>query len=149
VADGHNNAGTGACSGARGSGVGVVGRRAGRPLLSLGQVIKTGMNRGPCCGAGWTRPEGISEFTMPKYFQDELLEQHLRTHLGDLDPAAMAFLRSRLEWVEIAAGETLMAQGDPTDSMYISISGRLRSYVKDDNGNTWSARWRGGRSSAR
>ena len=71
---------------------------------------------------------------MPKYFQDELLEQHLRTYLGDLDPATMTFLRSRLEWVEIAAGETLMAQGDPGDSMYISISGRLRAYVKDDGG---------------
>lgn len=71
---------------------------------------------------------------MPKYFQDDALEQHLRKHLGDLDPAALAYLRDRLEWVEIAAGQTLMAQGDPGDSLYISVSGRLRAYVKDDNG---------------
>lgn len=71
---------------------------------------------------------------MPQYFQDELLVQHLRTFLGELDPAALQLLRERLEWVEISAGETLMRQGEPGDAMYISISGRLRAYVTDEDG---------------
>jgi NTE family protein len=66
--------------------------------------------------------------------QNELLAQHLRTLLGEIDPAAMGMLNRHLEWVEIAAGETLMQQGDFGDSMYLSISGRLRAYVVDDDG---------------
>ena len=71
---------------------------------------------------------------MALYYQDELLTQNLRTLLGDIDPAAIELLRQRMEWVEIAAGETLMAQGGVGDSMYLSISGRLRAYVVDDDG---------------
>jgi NTE family protein len=71
---------------------------------------------------------------MPQYFQDDLLAQHLRAYLGELEPTAMALLRDRLQWVELAAGATLMTQGEPGDSMYISVSGRLRAYVRDDDG---------------
>ena len=66
--------------------------------------------------------------------QDALLTQHLRAYLGDIEPAALALLRQRLTWVEIAGGQTLMAQGEPGDSMYLSISGRLRAYVNDEEG---------------
>ena len=65
---------------------------------------------------------------------DTLLTQHLRSFLGDIEPAAMALLRERLTWVEIAGGQTLMEQGAPGDSMYLSISGRLRAYVRDEEG---------------
>lgn len=67
-------------------------------------------------------------------YQDELLTQHLRIIFGAIDSAALALLRRHLEWVEIAAGETLMTQGEAGDSMYLSISGRLRAYVVDDDG---------------
>lgn len=71
---------------------------------------------------------------MRQNFQDELLERYLRVFLGDIDPAAMTLLRRHLDWVEIAAGETLMRQGDAGDSMYLSISGRLRVYLEDEDG---------------
>ena len=48
---------------------------------------------------------------------DTLLTQHLRSFLGDIEPAAMALLRERLTWVEIAGGQTMMEQGAPGDSM--------------------------------
>lgn len=70
----------------------------------------------------------------PSQFQDQLLERHLGALLGGLEPDALALLRSELQWVEIAAGDTLMAQGDPGDSMYLSISGRLRAYIRDEDG---------------
>jgi len=66
--------------------------------------------------------------------QDALLTQHLRAYLGEIEPAALALLRQRLTWVEIAGGQVLMAQGEPGDSMYLSISGRLRAYVNDEEG---------------
>ena len=65
---------------------------------------------------------------------DALLTQHLHTFLGDIEPAALALRRQRLSWVEIAGGQTLMEQGAPGDSMYLSISGRLRAYVRDEDG---------------
>jgi len=65
---------------------------------------------------------------------DELLTQHLQNFLGTIEPAAMDLLRERLTWVEVAGGQTLMEQGAAGDSMYLSISGRLRAYVADDEG---------------
>lgn len=71
---------------------------------------------------------------------DELLEQHLRAHLGALDDATLALLRQHLQWVEIGAGQTLMTQGEAGDSMFLSISGRLRAYVRDDDGSERAVR---------
>lgn len=73
-------------------------------------------------------------------YQDELLVRHLTSFLGDTDPAAIEVLRSQLEWIEIGSGETLMEQGDPGDSMYLAISGRLRAYIRDENGDQRAVR---------
>jgi NTE family protein len=66
--------------------------------------------------------------------QDALLTPHLRPFLGDIEPAALALLRERLTWVEVAGGHPLMEQGEPGDSLSISISGRLRAYKRDEEG---------------
>ena len=71
---------------------------------------------------------------MQPHLQDGLLDHHLRAFLGPVDDAALHSLREQLQWVEVAAGQTLMAQGEPGDAMYLSISGRLRAYVRDDDG---------------
>ena len=68
------------------------------------------------------------------HLQDRVLDAHLTTLLGSLDAAALTMLRSELQWVELDAGDTLMSQGEAGDSMYLSISGRLRAYVRDDEG---------------
>ena len=80
---------------------------------------------------GWKLTEPTD--AVPQH-HDALLTQHLQTFLGDIEPAALALLRERLTWVEVAGGQTLMEQGEPGDSMYLSISGRLRAYVKDEEG---------------
>nr|MCU0764262.1 cyclic nucleotide-binding domain-containing protein [Hydrogenophaga sp.] len=64
----------------------------------------------------------------PTSRQDELLIRLLRNYLGPMDEAALAV------WVEVPAGEVLMTQGEPGDAMYISISGRLRAYARDAQG---------------
>jgi len=69
----------------------------------------------------------------PRY-HDLVLDRLLATTFGELDAAATALLREHLGWVEIAGGQTLMEQGEPGDSMYLSVSGRLRAYVRDDDG---------------
>ena len=71
---------------------------------------------------------------MSPLHQNELLEQHLRAFLGDIDAEAMALLRQHLEWIAVAAGQALVVQGEAGDSMYLSISGRLKAYIVDDAG---------------
>ena len=66
--------------------------------------------------------------------QEELLDRLLQGCFGDLAPPERALLREQLEWVELAGGQTLMQQGDSADSMYISVSGRLRAFVRDELG---------------
>lgn len=64
---------------------------------------------------------------------DRLLTQLLRAYFGDLEADALALLRTHLRWVELAGGQTLMQQGEPGDSMYLMVSGRLRAYVQQDD----------------
>lgn len=67
-------------------------------------------------------------------FQDELLSQLLRSSFGEAEPEVLDQLRQRLQWCEAAGGETLMRQGEPGDSMYLVVSGRLRAYIREDDG---------------
>jgi NTE family protein len=63
-----------------------------------------------------------------------LLDRYLSALLGELEPDARALLHSCVEWVELPGGATLMRQGEPGDSMYLTISGRLRAYVREEDG---------------
>jgi NTE family protein len=75
----------------------------------------------------------ISASRRPRH-QDELLGQHLRALFGAVDAATVERLRQRLDWLEISGGGTLMTEGEPGDAMYWTISGRLRAYVRADDG---------------
>jgi NTE family protein len=70
--------------------------------------------------------------TTPHQHQEALLDKSLAELFGELEPAARALLREQLQWVHVPGGQVLMHQGDPGDSMYIAISGRLRAYVRDE-----------------
>jgi NTE family protein len=63
-----------------------------------------------------------------------LLIEQLHALFPDIGDATHAFLLQHLQWVEIAAGETLIRQGETGDSAYLTISGRLRVYVADEDG---------------
>lgn len=66
----------------------------------------------------------------PRY-QEELLRQQLSRFLGILDAETINEVARRLYWVACAGGETLMSQGDPGDSLYMVLSGRVRVYVNN------------------
>lgn len=76
--------------------------------------------------------EPASAVTPPHH--DDLLQQYLRSFLGELEPAALALLREKLQWQEVRGGEVLMEQGAPGDAMYLVVSGRLRAHVRQDDG---------------
>lgn len=67
-------------------------------------------------------------------FHEQLLQDLLVQAFGALDASSLALLREQLRWVEVAAGQTLMAQGEPGDALYLSVSGRLRAYVAGEDG---------------
>lgn len=70
----------------------------------------------------------------PPPYLDTLLTQHLHTALPGLEPAAQALLRAHLRWVEVPGGEALMTQGEAGDAMYLLVSGRLRTSIRQDDG---------------
>jgi predicted acylesterase/phospholipase RssA/CRP-like cAMP-binding protein len=53
---------------------------------------------------------------------------------GPLDAAALHDLQAELEWIHLVAGATLFKQGDPGDSLYIVVNGRLRVVLADPDG---------------
>jgi NTE family protein len=71
---------------------------------------------------------------LPQPQRDLLLDRHLTDLLGPLDPAALDLLHRHLQWQTLSSGDTLLCQGEPGDSMYLVISGRLRAYVAGDDG---------------
>ncbi|MFO1414037.1 MAG: patatin-like phospholipase family protein [Burkholderiales bacterium] len=77
---------------------------------------------------------------MHQTYRDELLDHHLRTYLGSVEPEALAEMRASLEWVEVHAGQTLMTQGEAGDAMYLVLSGRLRAYIDDGSGTARAVR---------
>src|SRR5512139_1842160 len=66
--------------------------------------------------------------------REALLAEQLQRLLGDTAVMAMDYLREHLQWVELAGGEVLMEQGQAGDSGYLMLSGRLRIYVREENG---------------
>ena len=63
-----------------------------------------------------------------------LLAEQLERLLGDTAPVALEYLREHVQWVELAGGDVLMEQGQPGDSGYLMLSGRLRIYMRDERG---------------
>ena len=76
----------------------------------------------------------LASVDMHSRSQDTLLNRHLLALLGDLEPAALELLHRHLEWVSVPGGQSLMTQGEPGDSMYLMISGRVRAYVRGEDG---------------
>ncbi|MGZ8273274.1 MAG: patatin-like phospholipase family protein [Burkholderiaceae bacterium] len=66
--------------------------------------------------------------------REALLAEQLQRLLGDSVASAMDYLREHLRWVELAGGDVLMEQGQVGDSGYLLLSGRLRIYVRDEDG---------------
>jgi NTE family protein len=65
---------------------------------------------------------------------DALLTAELGAALPGLADDARTLLQSRLRWIELPGGATLMAQGDPSDAMYLLVSGRLRISTLQEDG---------------
>ena len=66
---------------------------------------------------------------------DNATVRHLLSQALDLhDADALTAWQQQLQPVHLAGGQTLMAQGDPGDALYLLVSGRLRAYVQPAQG---------------
>jgi len=87
-------------------------------------------------GAGEKKTEGrlMGGSTASQPHREALLARYLVSLFGGLGPDTIAFLRQHVQWVEVPAGEVLMEQGAPGDSAYLSVSGRFRVYMANEDG---------------
>jgi NTE family protein len=64
----------------------------------------------------------------------QLLDATLIDIFGPVDAEALAQIRPRMTTHEVPSGTVLMRQGDPSDAIYIVLSGRLRATLATDGG---------------
>lgn len=64
----------------------------------------------------------------------DALATYLSANFPGIGQDTLQMLQDSVQWIELNAGEVLMAQGDAGDAAYLTISGRLRVYVDTDDG---------------
>jgi predicted acylesterase/phospholipase RssA/CRP-like cAMP-binding protein len=62
------------------------------------------------------------------------LRAALRRLFGDVDDATLARVEVEAEWVHLRRNGVLFRQGDPGDSVYVVVSGRLRAILAQRDG---------------
>lgn len=83
--------------------------------------------------------DGLAWAIAPRVQRTQLAEVLYRL-LGDLDPATLQSLQSKLRWRRLADGEVLMRQGESASSMFIVINGRLQVIREESDGDGASER---------
>ena len=76
---------------------------------------------------------GLADQLLPRFLRDQT-RAALKNFFGDIDDVLLRELLQNLDYCHSKNGQTLFNQGDPGDSMYIIIQGRLRSVLKEANG---------------
>lgn len=78
--------------------------------------------------------EALARVAMPR-IQRTHLAGVLSSLFGTLEVSALHELQQALEWRRLSGGETLFHKGDPGDALYIVVSGLLRTFAEDEQGN--------------
>ena len=76
----------------------------------------------------------VGDTIRQRLFRNQLAEM-LPSLFGDLDEETFNNIEAEAEWVQVSRGDVLIRQGDPGDSMYILIRGRLQARITDEDGN--------------
>lgn len=74
--------------------------------------------------------EKITQIVQQRLRRDELMSI-LPKFFWELPKELAQEVEREMEWVQLKSGETLFRKGDPADSMYIIISGRLQVVVEE------------------
>ena len=76
----------------------------------------------------------VGETIRQRLFRNQLAEM-LPNLFGELGEETFNDIEAEAEWVQVSRGDVLISQGDPGDSMYILIRGRLQARITDEDGN--------------
>ncbi len=95
------------------------------PSLIERRVLRAERRRGP------SGPVGIASPTPPVNARAFLASTAL---FDGLDEAALDEVVRGTQWLALPGGETLFEQGDPGDSLYLVVSGRLRVFRQQAGG---------------
>ena len=66
--------------------------------------------------------------------RNDQLRELLPNVFGSLNKTELDYIEHHIEWIHLSRGEILCRQGDPGDSLYIVVSGRLKAVKEDHNG---------------
>jgi predicted acylesterase/phospholipase RssA/CRP-like cAMP-binding protein len=74
-----------------------------------------------------SHPEAAAAFALvaSRRLREVQLADQMASLFADLEPEARQALADGVQWSSLSAGETLFTQGDPGDSAYLLVSGRL------------------------
>ncbi|MDA9982069.1 patatin-like phospholipase domain-containing protein [Gammaproteobacteria bacterium] len=75
----------------------------------------------------------LGETIRRRLFRNQLAEM-LPSLFGELDETTFDNIEAEAEWVQVFRGDVLMREGDPSDSMYILIWGRLQARITGEDG---------------
>jgi NTE family protein/lysophospholipid hydrolase len=75
----------------------------------------------------------LTKTIMPRLYRNQLVEV-LPKLFGELDEQMLADLEEKMSWMHVPRGHVLCSQGEPSDSFYIIISGRMQVLINDDSG---------------
>ena len=81
-----------------------------------------------------TRPqvaENLRNVFLPMFYRNEIVRV-LRILFGDLTEDMLADIERWLTWRHVARGEALFRRGEPSDGLFVVVSGRLRELRGDD-----------------
>jgi NTE family protein len=67
-------------------------------------------------------------------FHEQVLQDTLREVFGDIEQEVIDRVRPRMTTMGLMGGQVLMRQGDPPDSIYLVLSGRLRAVASRAGG---------------
>ena len=77
--------------------------------------------------------EMITTLARKRLERDHLLSV-LPSFVSFIDEKARSEVESQLEWIELDRGQVLFREGDPSDSIYLVVIGRLRAYTEAKSG---------------
>jgi CRP-like cAMP-binding protein/predicted acylesterase/phospholipase RssA len=77
----------------------------------------------------------LTKTIMPQLYRSQMVKV-LPKLFGELDDQTLHDLEAKLTWMHIPRGHVLCRQGDPSNSFFIIISGRMQVLIEDDSGET-------------
>ena len=77
--------------------------------------------------------DALTRTIMPRLYRDQMVEV-LPKLFGELDDQMLRDLEAKMSWVHLPRGYVLCYQGEPSDSFYIIISGRLEVLIRNASG---------------